>query len=561
MNFIYKISSILFPLLMGATLALFVIGPARFWTTIGIPSETLSKYFASLILGLIVLTTLVGLWKRMLSYPNSDRKIVWERPLYHRWQRLLTTFLCGLLIVQAAVQITSPLDWDEHEHVSVLASDDPFFSMNPFRGSENHSLASVSAFVSMKLFGVNKFSARIPALGFGIGFLLAYCLLAFNFIHPAPSIVTLVALNLNPMVIYSMHQMRGYAPLFCFTIWILYLMLKPFSSAEPSMKRRHYLGFVLCSVGALFSHTFGGLFLFLLFVSTLVFANLNKNHLNLQQKRIINSKLVILSSILFFYSILCVFILLHLQETGFAGSLAPRPGWLVNLMLYRPFTIFGFVRIWEIKLFSLLSFGLILFAIRDLVSKRHGIQSFLLIQFLTTVIFFVAMFFTIRFTVLEGRMLQPFLVPFLWLVFLTINQYKQPATQIFFSLAFLALFSASHHLHPTIPDEVVSFFHDTEAFAQQVKSTISEKEDHCLTVSGDSASAKYYTFFYFHSTRKMDQCKNAFRIHLEKGLFDRFSPVPNDLQSQFSLLVNDTKGRLLFMREPQIQQLSWSQLQ
>lgn len=545
-----KLIALLFSLSLGVTLFLFVAGPSRKLMSY-LPSEKAAKFFPLLVFLGAVATFLLYCWKKILEAKDSRGHEDLLRPsLPSRkpsWFLALQLILSGILFGQTLSQINVPLDWDEHEHVTLIAGAAVGRALNPFYGSENHVVASLAAYVSMKVFGVNKFAARLPALIFGLFFLLALNVLVYRHLEMRVGGALLTVLAANQMIVYTLHQMRGYAPLLGATLAILVVCLSlVFERKRADKKTLAALGAL--SLLALFSHTFGGLFLGLLFTSLLVYGYLKRQILPRHTLDNIHRIGLLLCGILLFYAVLSVFIILHLQETGFAARSEEIPGWLRTLMIYRPFTLFGLVRSWELKLFGVFA----ALALVGNLSTRNASPSPLgLVNafVLATAIFILAMGILLRFTVLEGRMLQVFAVLFLWWALVGVAQLfsrESMKSTVLTGLAILLVLPWA--LHRDKDDGVPQFFAEVERFAEGVKAVSVDEPRACYSFSGDPSTVGYMEHFYFHNERKTESetdCPVRLHLFFERGLFDRrFGMSENHKDS--TLLFTDGNGRFLF---------------
>lgn len=527
----------------------FIFGPSHsLLSRLPLPQASATKllnYFGLLSFLLFLTTVVLYLWKEIVSHRQSvanpaPHSEVQPRPT--RWVLFIQILLSLVLFSQTLSQVNVPLDWDEHEHGFLLGSPNYTRALNPFYGSENHVVASLAGYLSMQAFGFGKLQARIPALLFALGFLIVLNFFAARHLTPLLSLGLFAVLATNQMVVYTLHQMRGYTPLFLFTTWALYLVF------ETVFSRRSInpVGFATVGVLALFSHTFGGLFLGVLFLTLLIYLYVNRRDIEPSVLTQANRILWIIAGLLIFYAALSVFIILHLEDTGFAmGAAKETPAWLKNLMLYRPFTIFGLVRSWELKLAVLI--GVVVLAV-GAFHKRSQREWFAWAYVAILFSFFGMVSQLISFTVLEGRMLQPFLLLMLVTLFAAVARVKAQRLRVAIAFGAVICLSLPWFTHNDTADPLPGFFADTESFAHQVKTTTASEKEACFSFSGDEASTSYLRYFYFHADKKWTEGMSCSHFHLfvERGIFDRWSKIDARIAARGNVVFHDGKGRILF---------------
>ncbi len=465
---------------------------------------------------------------------------------------ILQILLSLAVITRSLLQIQVPLDWDEHEHVSQLAGGDAWASMNPFRGSEVHSIAAMASFVSMKIFGPSKVAARIPAILFSVGFLIVLNLLFLRYASPVASIFCLATLAGNLMVIYMMHSMRGYAPMLCFSTLSLLFVLDFIAGRKIRLP-----AFALVTGIAIFCHSFAGLFTALLFTALLFWLYQNRKKLPAESLRLGNKMLAVQFFWLLVFASVSVFVLLHLRDTGFALPQGEVPAWVFEMAPYRLFSLFGLVRMWEIKLFLFLM--LFLLGIR-LLQPRTKATSFPVLLLVITTFSMLCLSQLLHIPLLEGRMLTPFLVIFLWWAGETIDQVSsKPLKRVLFVVA-LSLLVLPFHLHHDADDGVPEHFADHEKFAAKVYSIVSGFPDRCFSFSGDPAGVKYAANFYFLKERQItlqDDCAHHFHLFYGEGLFRaKYEWTPPKNAAFVQRLYDDDKGRVLFSLQNKAKRLT-----
>jgi len=544
----------LFVVTSGFTALFFVIGPSRSLSRLfGFPPTQLEKlhsYFGLIVFLLALSTLVLYLWSHIARAASEstvvDSPIDSSPALPPRWLRVSLALLSILILTRVISDLDVPLDWDEHEHVTLLASPDYHRALNPLLGSENHALASLSTFGSMKLFGVNKIAARLPALLFAALFLLLLNIFATRYLAPATSVGLFASFAANEMVIYTFHQMRGYAPLFLFTTLALYFALETLLGAP---RKRNLPAFAASALLAIASHTFGGLFLGILFLSLIFFLYAHRNELSARVLHEGHRLLMTSAGLLAGFAILAVFIVAHLEATGFAMAKTAPPVWLTTLMFYRPFTLFNLVRTWEIKVFFCLLAGaaaipIVLPQTRDSDRPVWIFRAFLF----TLILFFASAFHLIKFTVVEGRMLQPFLVILICVMLDSYRRIQRLPLRWISITALMLFFILPWSLHRDDSDGVPQFFADIERFVRTVKAQTAGT-DRCFSFSGDPSTVGYLRHFYFHSEKQSTDtltCRAPFHLFVEKGLFDRVSRIDAKIFLTGRVHYHDGKGRFLF---------------
>lgn len=523
-------------------------------------SSLFINYFGSFyqkissILTLVVLLLACGsvlcflLYRLCKSWETTSSMGVEEKREYLPNIFLWFQIICSILMLGLALcQIQVPLDWDEHEHISNLAGGTAWKVINPLRGSENHSLASLSTYVSLRLFGVSKIGARIPAILFSIAFLVLLNLFALQYFSKAGSVVCFLSLAGNPFVIYFMHSMRGYMPMMFFTLVLLYISLK-LSNSSTIPLRRHLILFFIASGCALFSHFFGGLFLAFLLVSIIIWAYQRRGQLSKEQFRTVFSLLSILFVWLIIMGLMSYFILVHMEETGFAMTKDSIPPWLIKLATFRLFTFFGFVRIWEIRLFLLFIGLLVAWRLLYPVKKSLSLPTLLLLVGSVVV---TALIKILKIPLLEGRMLLPFMVVFFFWLSETLERIPNLKWQAIASSFLLLLFILPYTIHHDNNDEVSAHFSEHDRFAKVVKQTLNSMkippQDRCFSFSGAPDGAPYARDFYFINEKKSElsqDCRFHYHIHYGMGLFRKEYPL--SLSIPVKPLYNDGKGRVWF---------------
>jgi hypothetical protein len=531
---------------------LFLGGSSRFFLShLGKAADRFTSFY-----DFLVVTALAGailafvLYRTARAWEQSTREspsIPTRRPI----PRALIIFqiLCSLVVIaRSTSNIGVPLDWDEHEHLSVLSGPQAWESINPLRGSENHALASLSAFVSMKIFGVNKYAARLPAVLYALAFLTLLNMVALRYLSTTGSAIYFLSLTGNGFLLYMMHSMRGYIPMMFFTLYVFSKALA-FANDKIPGQRRDLSLFTLAAGAALFSHTFGGLFLVLLFVSLLLWTYQHRTVLSRQSHEYAFSLMTILLGWLALYGVISLYILLHLQDTGFAMPKDGVPAWLSHLATFRLFTIFGFVRIWEIRLFG--------FALGLLIANRlyrPGKEiSFPSLFALVVVVTIAGLLKLLDVPLLEGRMLTPFLVLFFFWIAESLDRVPQTRLRNAGAAALILLFTLPFAAHHDDDDGVPGQFADHEKFSEAVHARLDRsatpKTDRCFSYSGDPAGVKYARGFYFvdeNHAESDETCKVHFHLFFGRGLFEArytFTPPPH---VRIESLYDDGKGRVWF---------------
>jgi len=519
----------------------------RHW--LGSTADPITTFSPILVFLLTLAGVLLYLWSEVLTSQSPlPGELRFAPPTRKRARRMILIFqilLSVILFSRTLAQINVPLDWDEHEHVSELAGGDAWLSINPFRGSENHSVAAASSYLSMKILGPTKFAARLPALLFAMAFLCVLNVLCFYYVSPTTSLFCFLALAGNITIIYMMHSMRGYIPMLLFTTVALCFVLDFINGKEFGVW--HLLGFALATGLAIFCHPFGGLFTALLCMSLIVWLYVRRKALSAPFKKTGNILLVIQGLWLCAFALVSIFVLAHLRDTGFALPKGDIPKWVSDMAPYRLFTLFGLVRMWEIKLFVVLLLCLI--GIR-LARPSKAPFSFLTLLLLSTVLVIGAVSRLLHLPLLEGRMLTPFLVIFLLWIGDTIDRIAwRPARGALF-VATLSLLTLPFHLHHDADDGVPEFLAGHEQFAAQVTKLISTFQDRCLSFSGDPSGVKYASQFYFLRERKVspsDNCAHHFHLFYGEGLFQTsFEWTPPQNARSVTRLFEDSNGRVLF---------------
>lgn len=552
-----RLLSPLFWLVLTLTATLTVMGNSRTLFRLAHLPETAGRLLPLLLFVLALSTLVLYLWKTVAHAPGAPTPAPTPTPAPGKravWWITLPFTLC--LATQTLSQLTVPLDWDEHEHATLLASPDYARALNPFLGSENHALASAAAGLSMKILGVGKTAARIPALLFALFFLIALNLFSFRFLNRWEAFALWALLAANQMVVYTLHQMRGYTPLFLFSFLCLWLVLEVLYHNRPTGRGFGFLYFS-CAALALLSHTFGGLFLGILFLTTLINLYVRRDSLSAATLRRGNSLAWLTAGLLVAYGVLSVFILAHLQETGFAlNGNGERPVWLQQLMLFRPFTLFGLVRLWEIKLFALLTALTLAVSLRMRATQPVWFAATFLAVLLALLL---ALFRLIGFTVLEGRMLQPFLIVFLWVVVAAVAQVQGKWLRPLVVTTLILFLGAPWFCHRDQSDGVPEFFAGIESFAREVRIRTADRADRCYSFSGDASTVGYLKHFYLAGEKTGTDCAQPFHLFIEKGIFQRPGRIDPALYARGEVVYHDGRGRFLFHLRPALSpsRLSW----
>lgn len=452
--------------------------------------------------------------------------------------------LSVLIFIRTASQINATLDWDENETISSISSGDTFFVVNPLRGSTNHPLASLASSVSMKIFGVSKWTARLPALGFTLLFLILLNLFCIRFATPFVTIAVFVHLLCNEMAIWYMHSMRGYIPMMLFTFGAFFVVYS-FTQGYAVSKRQHIFFFLMLLLAPL-SHTIGYLFCVILTATLCFWLFFQGDHLTESQLKDGRKLLLAPMLALALLATFAIFQMAALNSERWIISSEPVPDWQYERNFARISMVFGVAKFWIVKLLSL---PVLILFLRQLKERRASIRNFDALFLCLSFFFFAMSVWLLKAIILEGRMLMPFLVIFVLWLSNSVETLSPTLLRNGVSLFLLACLTIPQiaNSYSLLHDDL-EFFGDQERFAESIKARLAKDTELCVSLAGDPSAILYAKNIYLKGLRFVEtneRCAVHYLAYYSLGRFEKKYELKAPIES-LNPIFDDQKGRYFY---------------
>ncbi len=157
---------------------------------------------------------------------------------------LLIVALTAFALVLRVVGINQDLWLDEIASVVKLFRLPPIEAATTFTSANQHLLNSFLGSISIRIFGESPWSARLPALLFGVATIPVFFAFANAVTRRREAVFATVFLTLSYHHVWFSQNARGYTAMIFFAV-LSTLFLIRWLSAEPGETRRPWLGFAL----------------------------------------------------------------------------------------------------------------------------------------------------------------------------------------------------------------------------------------------------------------------------------------------------------------------------
>jgi hypothetical protein len=520
--------------------ALFVFPTRHFQALLGTAATKLMKYESYFVFLTALCVVIAYALTRGAVPPNKRTPSVGAPPKRISRRRIfLQAILSVLILVRTGFQITAPFDYDEQVHASQLSHARASEIAHPLQNTSFHLLATLTSFVSTKLFGVNKIAVRLPALGFAALWLLSLNLFTLELAGPWAAGLLLCHCLSNELVIWYLHSMRGYVSMICLAFlpfWIFYRFVKV---GVPRHRTATLLALALSFPLPLFTHAFGGFFCLLLLAAFFLWMGIEGNSLSYSQWQFAWK----LSWVALAWVPLLGFVLLKQfvgtdseQQVLFVTG-ASASAWHACLI-----KLFGLARLWWLKLALTLTVVVLLSEIRLGWRRDLGFLSLFLILAL---VFFEGTSASLH-TTLEGRFLLAFLPVFLLWIGEAVDRIPAPFSRMATYMVAAACFLwAPAQNGPAIYNEITLQIDTYQHFVETARRLSGNLPGRCYTFSGDKSEVEWAENFYFFSEEPTQESCSA-RYHLA---FGHSAPLWHPTEG-FRLIFQDDAGRALWVIPP-----------
>jgi 4-amino-4-deoxy-L-arabinose transferase-like glycosyltransferase len=168
-----------------------------------------------------------------------------------RDRHALFAFLAVALVLRVAGPLNSGL-WFDEIWMIVDTIRAPFASLfTTFETDNHHPLYSIAAWISVRLFGEEAWSVRLPALAFGVASIGAMWKLSLRVTNRAQAILATLLLSVSYHHVWFSQNARGYTMLLFWTLAATYYLLETYDGAG----RRAWIAYAVCLALATFTHS------------------------------------------------------------------------------------------------------------------------------------------------------------------------------------------------------------------------------------------------------------------------------------------------------------------
>ncbi len=446
--------------------------------------------------------------------------------------------LCLVILAQSVVKINSPLDWDELDTATRLATPsvcpmddhDPYRNrdlISPTKNTRNHTIANIAILTAYRIFGISEKVARYPSLLFTALLLAALIGLSKGFYPRVAVAFVLLHLAFNGMFRWYSHSLRGYASMELFTFLALLEVLRTnHKRSSPWL----YAGFVLV---ASVTHTFGALFCLLLFCSHFIWVawqapNLGTPELQFHLSRI---KTSFLAAPVIGFVLVKQF--LFLNQIGYLNATAPvekAEAWLAALGITAPANLWVLLAI------------LCVLATKIIVKRKIDLLG---MHLLVSAIFLTALVTLLKATLFEARFLLAFLIPTLLWIGTTIAETPGPlvrrtlwtiATVTFLALPFLG--NSQTYQRRT---QLMGGFGN---FMSKVREIVPRTEANCIDFAGEPDQVMFSRGLFYPKAHSEAICTSQYQASFTKS-WKGDTQSQMEKASDWKVLLDDHEGRIL----------------
>jgi hypothetical protein len=446
------------------------------------------------------------------------------------------------LVILAFSQLNAPLDIDEAGLWSLFPTHNFAEALNPNEAPEfnytgipdkHHSVSIFASYVSYRLFGMSKRAVRMPAIFFCILFLFLIAYLSRRYLTRFETILLYANLCCNQLAIWYFHSSRGYISMMLLTL-IPFAMIWAFTlkTQNSQVKKPFPLWlFIVATLTAPFTHTFGGGFLIILSISLIVWLFANRGQLTGAQ---------LWQGCLFWFTLFVVtplvgLIFLHhgqvLSTHHYVFGPSPELWSVLSGVL-------GANRHWWGKLTLLLMVGILWY--RVAVVKDFW-RDFLSLFVTIYILFFGTLIWAMKASYINPRFFLAFLVPFvIWLAQSMGKMPKGKIRNLVTVVGSVLLVIAPIIQGREITESVVGYEIEFNQFVARVLKITAPNEANCYIITGDGREATWAKNIFFFNLPKDDgtfNCTNHYHI----GFLE---PTPTD-PSLGKVVYTDLKGRYL----------------
>lgn len=448
--------------------------------------------------------------RRSITLPGPGMSFF---PLRDRAEKSRVTLvaLAGslLVLVLVAHNLGAPLHWEDNFHLSNIMVD-PWLRFNPLIKTEHHTVASVPAFLSVKLLGFSKMSVKLPALLFTVTLLTVLTLFCRRYLSVMTTVIIFANLASNEMAQWFMHSMRGYIASMLMSFCALFVFKDLSAKMPKSPSKRTWLIFSIV-LGCLFTHLFASLFCLLTIFSFLVWLCLNMENVERERR---DYSLKLLGKLLLIAGPIYLFVFYHqalwLERLGdfFKEDFPDVSKAILNAM--------GISFAWPSRILILLVVGL---ACRRFLTEKKWYRDYYFLFSLVSVVFFVLVLKVLRVRMLETRFILPFLIPFLIWLGESIRTLKVPALRA----ALYAVTLGVLMLVPTksargLYDYLTLNVRDFDKFMKVATEKAAPLGASCFTYDGEPNLIYFARTLYLgelQHVKSPPDCRQAFHIHFQ----------------------------------------------
>jgi len=428
-----------------------------------------------------------------------------------------------VLVVKVGWHLNSPLDIDENIHALSIAQGriaqelDPI-NTNPIWTIQNHVIPQLLSIVSTKIFGLTKFTYRLPALLFAILIIVSLFFIDSELSYSPVTTLLLLHFTLNEMTHWYFHSARGYVGMILFTL-IPFLQVWKFTRSGKAGTRAGLWLYGSCFTFAVFTHMFGAIFNGILFLSLLFWFATNGATLHSKARAYGLSLLLISMALLPVVAFVLAHNLILLQKLGDLATGAV-PALSQNLM-----ETMGISFLWQGKLLILLVAGLV---IHGWVNGRRFGQDLNSIFLLASVMFFGICLSVLQTRVFEARYLLAFVAPLVFWIAESLPYLKSGYAKSLGLVATLLTLTVSQAISSQAIRTSLSLnVTDYDYFIGMAKAMTAPIASQCYYFSGKRDLSVWAKEIYFHDsvdiTKPGARCAHTYFIHIDPGL--RVDPV------------------------------------
>jgi len=474
-----------------------------------------------------------------LNFLTSDPKSN-ESPVL-RW--LFRFSLLGVVSL-SYFQISSPLDWDELDTASRIASPGvcrvephhPYRNLdllNPFTNTRNHGIANLGVKAIFRALPVSEVTARTFSFLLTLSLVIILGIFLPNRVGLSCSLALATHLIVNGLFQWYSHSLRGYISMIFFTVALLLILL-----AKELPRFRAFSLVILTTTAALaaLSHSFGALFVLFVFTSYLFWLSYHAGFFSREALIFHTQRLICLLATVPLALALLGSQYWFLKRIGYVHTTEITASWSTvfeTLGLYHP--LVGWVVVCLVG---------VAFLARLTGPRRHDFLSF----FIPISFFILGVLITsLKSTLFESRFLLAFLVPLFIYLYQGLESVSlRPAKALSLGILLLALLVAPLRDWAQITQNREA---GTKAFSEFMRASrfwTQHSAPQCLSFSGEEDQVQFARGLYAYQPPASQHSHCPVRYHFHFGKYwGGTLPLENAIAYRFRPLFSDTDGRVL----------------